>query len=209
MKKTVHGGLGPTSSPALGRTSFVLGVLVVSFLFCMRTTASALDGDPAVLQGRIDAAAQMLKSEPMFQGLSDAQRRDTIRFVVGNLLFVLLHEIGHVQITEMGLPVLGREEDAADGYATIMMLAMKNEFSERVLMEAAKGWFYSDRRDRMEHAPLAVFDSHSLSRQRAYQIVCYMVGSDPEKVARLAEETGLPEDRQSSCQGDFSNAEWS
>jgi hypothetical protein len=36
-----------------------------------------------------------------------------------------------------------------------------------------------------------------------------VVGSDPEKFARLAEETGLPEDRQSSCQGDFSNAEWS
>jgi hypothetical protein len=36
-----------------------------------------------------------------------------------------------------------------------------------------------------------------------------MVGSDPEKFARLAEETGLPEDRRSSCQGDFSNAEWS
>jgi hypothetical protein len=209
MQTIVPGGLGPTSSPALGRTSSMLGVLVVFFLFCMSTTAPALDGDSAVLQGRIDAAAQMLKSEPMFQGLSDAQRRDTIRFVVGNLLFVLLHEIGHVQITEMGLPVLGREEDAADGYATIMMLAMKNEFSERVLMEAAKGWFYSDRRDRMEHAPLVFFDSHSLDRQRAYQIVCYMVGSDPEKFAPLAEETGLPEDRQGSCQGDFSNAEWS
>jgi hypothetical protein len=89
------------------------------------------------------------------------------------------------------------------------MLAMKNEFSERVLMEAAKGWFYSDRRDRMERVPLVFYDSHSLNRQRAYQIVCYMVGSDPEKFARLAEETALPEDRRSSCQGDFSNAEWS
>jgi hypothetical protein len=145
----------------------------------------------------------------MFRGRSDAQRRDAIRFVVGNLLFVLLHEIGHVQITEMGLPVLGREEDAADGYATVMMLAMKNEFSERVLMEAAKGWFYSDRRDRMERAPLVFYDSHSLSRQRAYQIVCYMVGSDPEKFEALADETGLPEERRGSCQGDFSNAEWS
>jgi hypothetical protein len=209
MKTIVPGGLGPTSSPALGRTSFALGVLVVFFLFCMRTTAPALDGDPAVLQGRIDAAAQMLKSEPMFRGLSDAQRHDTIQFVVGNLLFVLLHEIGHVQITEMGLPVLGREEDAADGYATIMMLAMKSEFSEHVLIEAAKGWFYTDRRDRMEQAPMVFYDSHSLSRQRAYQIVCYMVGSDPEKFARLADETGLPEDRRESCQGDFSNAEWS
>jgi hypothetical protein len=175
----------------------------------MRTTVPAQDDAPSVLQGRIDAAAQMLKGEPMFGGLSDAQRRDTVRFVVGNLLFVLLHEVGHVQITEMGLPVLGREEDAADGYASIMMLAMKDEFSERVLMEAAKGWFYSDRRDRMEQAPLVFYDSHSLDRQRAYQIVCYMVGSDPEKFARLAEETGLPEDRRGSCQGDFSNAEWS
>jgi hypothetical protein len=195
MKKIVPGGLGPTSSPALGRTFLVSAALVAFFLCCMRTPASAQDSDPAVLQGRIDAAAQMLKNEPMFRGRSDAQRRDAIRFVVGNLLFVLLHEIGHVQITEMGLPVLGREEDAADGYATVMMLAMKNEFSERVLMEAAKGWFYSDRRDRMERAPLVFYDSHSLSRQRAYQIVCYMVGSDPEKFEALADETGLPEER--------------
>ena len=209
MKKIVPGGLGPTSSPALGRTSFLLGALAASFFCCMTVMASALDDKASALQGRIDAAVQMLKGEPMFSGRSDAQRRDTVEFVVGNLLFVLLHEIGHAQIHEMGLPVLGREEDAADGYASIMMLAMKDEFSDRVLMEAAKGWFYSDRRDRMEHAPLVFYDSHSLSQQRAYQIVCYMVGSDPEKFARLAEETGLPEDRRSTCQGDFSNAEWS
>jgi hypothetical protein len=124
-------------------------------------------------------------------------------------LFVLLHEIGHVQIHDKGLPVLGREEDAADAYASVMMLEMKNEFSERVLTEAAKGWFYSDRRDRMERAPVVFYDSHSLSRQRAYQIVCYVVGSDPEKFAHLADETGLPEDRRQTCLGDFSNTEWS
>src|SRR4051794_11004144 len=104
MKKIVPGGLGPTSSPALGRTSFVAAALVAFLLWCASATAQAQDGKAQVLQGRIDAAAQMLKDEPMFGGLSDAQRRDTVRFVVGNLLFVLLHEIGHVQITEMGLP---------------------------------------------------------------------------------------------------------
>jgi hypothetical protein len=101
----------------------------------MSVTASALDDRESALQGRIDVAAQMLKNEPMFGGRSDAERRDTVRFVVGNLLFVLLHEVGHVQIHEMGLPVLGREEDAADGYASIMMLAMRtsspNVFSRR------------------------------------------------------------------------------
>ena len=42
----------------------------------------------------------MPKGEAMFGGLSDAQRRGTIQFVVGNLLFTLLHEARHVQITE-------------------------------------------------------------------------------------------------------------
>src|SRR3954453_21115329 len=95
MKKIVPGGLGPTSSPALGRTSSVLSALTV-FFCCMSGAAAGQDDAPSVLQGRIDAAAQMLKGERTFGVLSDAQRRDTIRFVVGNLLFTLLHEIGHV-----------------------------------------------------------------------------------------------------------------
>jgi hypothetical protein len=55
---------------------------------------------------------------------------------------------------------------------------------------------------------LAYYDEHSLSRQRAYQIVCYMVGSDPEKFRALAEETGMPEERQASCKRDFGNTAW-
>jgi hypothetical protein len=36
-----------------------------------------------------------------------------------------------------------------------------------------------------------------------------MVGSDPEKFESLATMTELPEDRQGTCRGDFSNASWS
>lgn len=175
----------------------------------MSVAAPAQEGAPSVLQSRIGSAAAMLTHERRFRDLSDTQRHDTLQFVIGNMLFVLLHEVGHVLITELGLPVLGREEDAADAYATVTILAMKDEFSERVLAEAAKGWFYGDRRDRMELTPVVYYDAHSLSQQRAYQIVCYMVGSDPEKFAPLADETNLPDERRSTCQGDFSNADWS
>jgi len=162
-----------------------------------------------VLEARIEAAASAFKQEKHLSHRSDEQRRAITRFIAGNMLFVLLREVGHTLITEMGLPVLGREEDAADAFASIAMLGMKHQFPERVLTEAARGWFLSDRRDRTENAPLAYYDEHSLSRQRAYQIVCYMIGSDPEKFAQLAEETRMPEERQASCQGDFSNASWS
>ena len=62
---------------------------------------------PSVLQDKVDAAAQMLKHDKRLGPLSDAARARPLCFIVGNMLFVLLHEIGHVLITELGLPVLG------------------------------------------------------------------------------------------------------
>jgi DNA-binding Xre family transcriptional regulator len=56
---------------------------------------------------------------------------------------------------------------------------------------------------------LAFYDEHGLDWQRAYQIVCLMVGSDPDQFKQLADWVQMPEDRQGSCQGDYSNASWS
>jgi hypothetical protein len=190
-------------SPGRNASRVALASLILA---CACVSASAQDERAAALEARIEAAADALKGENRVSHLSDDHRKGITRFVAGNMLFVLLHELGHTLITEMGLPVLGREEDAADSFASAAMLGMKNDFSERVLTEAARGWFLSDRRDQAENAPLAYFDEHSLSRQRAYQVVCYMVGSDPEKFGQLAEETQMPEARQETCQGDFSNA---
>jgi hypothetical protein len=205
--RTSIGGTGPTSR-TLGRILLALCLLV---LCSLRWTdvAVAGEGGAALLPARIDAAARMLRSDPRLGALSESRRRDTIHFIVGNLLFVLMHEVGHAAIAEMGLPVLGREEDAADSFATVSMIRMKDAFSERVLAEAAKGWFYADRRDRVKKVPVVFYDSHSLDRQRAYQIVCLMVGSDPVKFADLAKTTGLPQDRQGTCRDDFNNADWS
>ena len=45
--------------------------------------------------------------------------------------------------------------------------------------------------------------------QRAYNVVCLMVGSDPEKFASLADAAKLPRERQTTCKGDYLNAKWS
>ena len=129
-----------------------------------------------------------------------------MEFVVGNTLFWLLHEMVHVLISEMHLPVLGREEDAADTYAVLTMLTIGTNFSQRVLADAAKGWFLSDRRDRQTGEKPLFYDEHNLNQQRAYQIVCLMVGSDPEKFKDLADETKMPESRQKTCRRDYTKA---
>ena len=161
-------------------------------------------------QARIDAAVLALRdsnqrlrrASPQFvQGLAE--------FVSGNLLFVLLHEMAHAPITQMGLPVLGKMEDAADTFAALRLIRLGSDFSHRVLINAAKGWFLADRRDQETGNKVAFYDEHGLNQQRANQIVCLMVGSDDEKFKDLAKETKLPEERQDSCAGDYSNVAYS
>jgi hypothetical protein len=161
-------------------------------------------------QARINAAALALReSNPRFKNLTPQYVQGIAEFVSGNMLFVLLHEMAHAAITQMGLPVLGRMEDAADSFAALRLIRVGSDFSNRVLTEAARGWFLADRRDQKTGDKVEFYDEHGLNQQRAYQIVCLMVGSDDEKFKSLAAETKLPESRQDTCAGDYSNAVYS
>jgi hypothetical protein len=155
------------------------------------------------------AAAAVRESNPKFKGSSPEYVQGLVEFVSGNMLFVLYHELAHATITQMGLPVLGKMEDAADTFATLRLIRVGSDFSRRVLANAAKGWFLADRRDRKTGDKVEYYDEHGLNQQRAYQIVCLMVGSDDEKFKDLAQDTKLPEDRQDTCAGDYSNAAYS
>jgi hypothetical protein len=163
----------------------------------------------AQFQERVDEAARRAEQDPRFKDLTQEQRKALVAFVAGNMLFALVHEMGHALISEMGLPVLGHEEDAADSYAVLAMLRVGTTLSHRVLVEAANGWFLSDERDRAEGLKPAYYDEHSLDRQRAYSIVCLMVGSDPDRFSDLATKVNMPDERQGTCGGDYSNALWS
>jgi Putative metallopeptidase len=172
--------------------------------------------DPAQIQARAAASGQIhdrilevarnLKDHPRLGKLTQEERANAVAFVVGNMLFVLLHELAHAAIADLELPVLGREEDAADEFAILRMIWIGSDFTNRVLADATKGWFYSARRDRKEGEPLAFYDEHSLDQQRAYQVVCLMFGHDPNEMVDLANEMRLPDDRRESCKREFAKA---
>jgi hypothetical protein len=157
-------------------------------------------------QAGLDEAVRLLAHEPRLKGISARQRLARIEFVFGNTLFVTTHELGHALVSEMDLPVLGREEDAADDFAILTALRIGDSLSHRVLVEAAKGWFLSAQRDKKKGDAPYYYDRHGLNEQRAYQIVCLMVGSDPVKFKDLADETKLPPERRRSCGWDFDTA---
>jgi hypothetical protein len=156
-----------------------------------------------LIEERVNEAVRARANDPRFKGLTEQQRRERIEFVAGNVLFAFAHEVGHMLISEMDLLVLGRPEDAADAFAVVNLLSMSSSFSARILTQAAQGWFLSDRRNAKEKIPLAFYDEHGLDKQRAYNIVCLMVGSSPEKFRQLATVTKMPKDRQDSCRADY------
>lgn len=164
----------------------------------------------AELEQRVMDIVQMFQNDPRYnKGKTPEQIKDGVEFVTGNVLFVLAHETGHALISVFQIPVIGREEDAADSLATIVSLKMANSFADRVVTDAARGWFLSDQRDKQDGSPTPFYDEHGLDLQRAYNIVCLLVGGAPDKFRALADEVKLPRERQDTCRFDFSNASWS
>lgn len=129
---------------------------------------------------------------------------DTALFVVGNTLFAVYHELGHALIDLLDLPVIGREEDAADGFAAMMMIPPHpDHIRDELIVAVADGWrLQSD-----EVATLAdqgpLWDEHTLDEQRYFAVICWMVGSDQEGFFDLAEESGMPLQRIEACADDF------
>jgi hypothetical protein len=139
------------------------------------------------------------------QELSEEQQGEADRFALNNSLFVLQHEIGHLFVAEFGLPVLGKEEDAADILASLLFLWQETEEADQTLIDAADGWYLTDQ-SRGEDAAFEgadFYDEHSLDLQRSYQIVCLMVGAAPDVFGEVATEYEIDEERQETCSTDY------
>ena len=135
--------------------------------------------------------------------LNKAQRAEMRRFAANNSLFVLYHEVAHLLVDQLNLPVLGREEDAADNMATWTLLSRHSREAEQALADAAKGWILSGVAYDSGGTESDYAAAHTLDKQRAYQIVCLMVGSDDKAFQPIANDYALDRDRQDTCYFDY------
>lgn len=124
-----------------------------------------------------------------------------VEFAMHDATFTLYHEIGHMLVGELGIPVLGKEEDAADALATIMLLTDdEDDDSYNALVDASDGWYFNAVKSTGSGVEdFSYYDEHSLDIQRAYAMVCLMVGKDPEAFAQTAEAYELDQDRVDGC----------
>ena len=142
------------------------------------------------------------------EGQTEAESDQAAEKAVAALVFTFYHELGHALIDVYDLPVTGREEDAVDQLATVMLLeTWDGEDSELSILSSAEA-FELDAGEEGAEADLA--DEHSLDQQRYYNLVCWIYGSDPDYFSDVAKEWELPANRAEQCSGEYArmSASW-
>ena len=134
--------------------------------------------------------------------VSDLRARGTDESTIdvafnAQLFFVTLHEVGHALIRELELPLLGREEDAADQFASLM-------FSGDPILSLISTAFWSNMYGKSAQYGSAIYaDTHALNEQRNYNVLCWTYGADPLTRSYVVQEYGLPVERAAICQSEF------
>jgi hypothetical protein len=152
-------------------------------------------------------------AEPVAEGTDEATQLATIDFVLGNAVFVLLHEFGHVVIRDFDIPILGLEENAADTLAAVSLILADEKQSERqprlseYLAMAILGnlliWQTGIEKSSTE---ILFWAQHEVSVRRATRLICLLYGSDPREFGWLVEAVEMPESRRDVCEDEFAIA---
>jgi len=132
---------------------------------------------------------------------TDEAREEAASKAVAALVFAFYHELGHALIDIYNLPATGREEDAVDQLATVLLLeTWDGEESELAILSSAE-WFDLDASEREDEPDMA--DEHALDEQRYYNLVCWIYGSDTEYFSDVVDDWELPPARAERCEGEY------
>ncbi|MEM8637982.1 MAG: DUF4344 domain-containing metallopeptidase [Cyanobacteria bacterium P01_G01_bin.54] len=167
----------------------------ISFTECGEVNAFYYPGD-----ARIEMCYELLGHfintfgvEDETDGFNDA--------VIDASLFTFFHELGHALVDQYELPITGREEDAVDDFAAVMLIEIYGD--EAGLFSGMWQFEVEGVEEREQLEDLLYWGEHSLSAQRFYNTACLIYGSDPNAYDFLVEDGSLPEDRADRCPAEY------
>jgi hypothetical protein len=124
--------------------------------------------------------------------------------IIGSTIDTILHEAGHGIIEILDIPVLGREEDAADFFSIYLMLQFPPEEAHRLIQGTAFSVGSEAREDFQEKVKPELFaGAHGANATRHYNVLCLAYGARPEMFNNVP-PPGLSHWRARNC-----GSEWS
>ena len=120
--------------------------------------------------------------------------------VMGSILSTMLHESGHAIYNLLQVPVLGREEDAADQIAAYIMLQFGPEIARASIKGAAWKWYSKD------WMGPALWDVHSTAPERVSTYLCMAYGKEPAAFQDFVDAGWVPAGRAPNCRREYEQA---
>jgi hypothetical protein len=160
--------------------------------------ANAYSGDGAVTvcYEYLDEIWQNVPTETTPEGVAP------IDALAGPLVDVFFHEFGHVVFHLLQVPILGREEDAADQFSAYMMLHFGPQEARRLIAGSA----YQFKRDLKPTVTLDLkefSDTHGPPAERFYNLLCIAFGANADLFADIVSKGYLPVERAIGCEDEY------
>jgi hypothetical protein len=137
-----------------------------------------------------------LKNAPAQDLPIGISRADTI---IGPTFDTFLHETGHAVFDMLQIPVLGREEDAADQFSAFIMLKLDKDEARRMILGSAYMYKLYMPGPQVTVPIKAFSDEHSVPAQRMFNILCLAYGADQKLFTDVVDKGFLPKERAESC----------
>ncbi len=126
--------------------------------------------------------------------------------LVGPTVEVFLHEIAHAIFNMLKVPILGREEDAADQVAAYLLLQFDKDEARRTV--AGVAYMYGTEMQLQAPGFKQFADVHGLSAQRFYNLLCMAYGADPKRFDDVVRKGYLPESRAEGCADEYKQVDY-
>ena len=186
----------PTVIQALNETISLPGDIPVSFAECEEINAFYDPAERAITM--CYELFEYIQEQFLSGGLDDD---DAFSRALDANVFIFYHEVGHALINVLELPTTGKEEDAVDDLATIILIETF-EGGDEAVMNAAQSFFISGS-EVTDLSELDFADEHSLDAQRFFAISCLVFGSNPSAHAALLEDGTLTPERAELCETEY------
>jgi hypothetical protein len=126
---------------------------------------------------------------------------------ISQFVWLSLHEVGHAVFDIFKVPIFGNEENAADNFATYIILQNQVSEARRLIGGAAWAWweYMKDyRRNPVVQIRLEGFaNEHGLPQERFYNLLCLAYGSGQVLFDDLTQVGYLPPTRGPRCKREY------
>ena len=123
--------------------------------------------------------------------------------IAGQFFYAFAHEMGHAAFDLLDVPNLGPLEDAADRFATYIILQFGPDDAQKLIKGAAYAYRPYVENPKLS-VPLVVFsDAHSPPPQRFFNLLCMAYGANSRLFGEFVTKNYLPKQRAKQCQREY------